>query len=562
MLTDFKIGTRLACVMAVIVTIMLSVIAFAHHNLHKYAEANGWNTHTHKVLAASSSILTALVNIETGQRGYLIAGKDEFLEPLRTGTADFERAHAEATRLTADNPKQQERLGRLHGAYEGWMTDAVKPSVELRRSVAADTHRYGEVVSAIQSGNGKVQMDAMRALLAEIDGEERALLVQRAEMMSDLESTTGSSMLTGGLIALMLSVVLGVWITRSITRPLGELVDVTQRLAQGDLTLQVEADTHDEVGALKRGVHDLVSSLREVVSQVSTASINVASGSEQLSSTAQALSDGATKQSAAAEQTTSSMEQMTASIQQNADNARQTDALAARASSDTKVSGDAVVQTVTAMKNIAEKIGIIQEIASKTDLLALNAAVEAARAGEHGKGFAVVASEVRKLAEHSARAAGEISQLSRTGVTTAEGAGQLLQVLVPDIRRTAGLIQEIATASAEQSTGVSQTTKALLDLDRVIQQNAAASEEMASTAEELSSQAQALQSAINFFKLESPRAMVPPRAPASPRRRLARTRPMADADSANPHGVRIDLGVPGLGGQAEADFVPYGRRAE
>jgi methyl-accepting chemotaxis protein len=215
------------------------------------------------------------------------------------------------------------------------------------------------------------------------------------------------------------------------------------------------------------------------------------------------MSQGASEQAAAAEETTASMEEMTASIQQNADNAKQTDKIASKAAEDTQASGSAVAKTVHAMKEVAGKISIIEEIARKTDLLALNAAVEAARAGEHGKGFAVVASEVRKLAERSQTAAAEISKLTADGVKVAEGAGEMLTKLVPDIRKTAELVQEINAASAEQSTGAAQINKAIQQLDQVIQQNSAASEEMASTSEELSSQAEQLQASISFFKVSA-----------------------------------------------------------
>jgi methyl-accepting chemotaxis protein len=246
----------------------------------------------------------------------------------------------------------------------------------------------------------------------------------------------------------------------------------------------------------------MVENLRSVVQDVAGAASNVTSGAEQMSSTAEQVAHGASQQSSAAQESASSMAEMTSSIQNNADGAKQTDQIASKAAKDAQQSGEEVRRTVSSMQEIAEKIGIIEEIARKTDLLALNAAVEAARAGEHGKGFAVVASEVRKLAERSATAAAEISQLSRTGVSVAEGAGAMLVRLVPDIRKTAELVQEISAASAEQSTGVEQSNRALQDLDRVIQQNAAAAEQMAATAEELSAQATRLQGSIGFFKLD------------------------------------------------------------
>lgn len=282
-----------------------------------------------------------------------------------------------------------------------------------------------------------------------------------------------------------------------MTSNLRASASVAETISQGDLTVQVHVLSDRD--ALGNALAKMLENLRNVVGEVSQAVTSVASGSEQMSATAQQLSQGASEQAASAEETTSSMEEMTSSIQQNADNAKQTDRLASKAATDAKASGDAVLQTAAAMKEISEKIIIIQEIARKTDLLALNAAVEAARAGEHGKGFAVVASEVRKLAERSQTAAAEISLLTASGVQIASDAGASLAKLVPDIRKTADLIQEINAASAEQSTGANQVNKAIQQLDQVIQQNAAASEELASTAEELSSQAEQLQASIGFF---------------------------------------------------------------
>ncbi len=309
-------------------------------------------------------------------------------------------------------------------------------------------------------------------------------------------------LITIGIIGTLLALVLGYVIAQMIARPLAAANRLVGAVAEGDLRSKVDVTSKDEVGQMLTAINQMVDNLRKTVGSVAASSANVASGSEEMSSTAQQLSQGATEQSAAAEESTSSMEEMTSSIQQNADNARQTDKIASKAAEDGRTSGEAVARTVQAMKEVAEKINIIEEIARKTDLLALNAAVEAARAGEHGKGFAVVASEVRKLAERSQTAAAEISRLTSDGVKTADGAGQLLAKLVPDIQKTAELVREIAAASVEQSSGATQVSKAIQQLDQVIQQNAAASEEMASTAEELSSQAELLQSAVAFFKVD------------------------------------------------------------
>ena len=284
-----------------------------------------------------------------------------------------------------------------------------------------------------------------------------------------------------------------------------DMVENMSYLAKGDLTVKIDnkyLDRTDAVGQLANAVSTTINKLAEIIADINSASTNVAAGSEALSSSSQEMSQGATEQAAAAEEASSSMEQMASNIQQNADNALQTEKIAVKAAEDAKESGDAVNNTVGAMNSIAEKIDIINEIARQTNMLALNAAIEAARAGDAGKGFAVVASEVRKLAERSGTAAKEISELAGSSVEVAEKAGEMLEKLVPDIQKTAELVQEISASSNEQRTGVEQVNKALQQLDTVIQQNASSSEEMASTSEELASQAQQLQQSIDFFKVD------------------------------------------------------------
>ncbi len=276
------------------------------------------------------------------------------------------------------------------------------------------------------------------------------------------------------------------------------ITGIAKEIANGNLVVEVrERSAEDE---LMRALGQMIQRLTDVVMEIKLAANNVSSGSTQLSSSAQELSQGATEQAAAAEQASSSMEEMTANIRQTADNAQQTQRIAQKSAGNAQEGGKAVAETVVAMKEIAGKITIIEEIARQTNLLALNAAIEAARAGEHGKGFAVVASEVRQLAERSQVAAGEITQKASTSVDVADKAGQMLAAILPDVQKTADLVQEISAASGEQNSGAEQINKAIQQLDQVIQQNASASEEMASTSEELSSQAEQLQSIISFFK--------------------------------------------------------------
>ncbi len=326
-----------------------------------------------------------------------------------------------------------------------------------------------------------------------------------------------------------------------------QVAGMALKLAEGDLRIRVEERSGSD--ELMRSLGEMIARLTEVVQDVSASAENVASGSEQMSSSSETLSQGANEQASAVEQCSSSMEEMTSSINQNADNAKQTENIALKAAQDARESGEAVHKTVAAMKEIAGRISIIEEIARQTDLLALNAAVEAARAGEHGKGFAVVAAEVRKLAERSQTAAAQINKLSADSTDVAERAGKLLEKLVPDIQKTADLVQEISAASMEQSSGGAQVNTALQQLDQVVQENAASSEELASTAEELASQAEQLQSAISFFTVgeaEPRRLARTPSGGAAHRKALApaagrAAAPAAKGKPARSSGVNLDL---------------------
>ncbi len=347
------------------------------------------------------------------------------------------------------------------------------------------------------------------------------------------------------ILALVAGYLMATFISLDIARPMARAVDVFQELEKGHLDARLNLDRGDEIGMMARTLdafadnlqHEVVGSmqrlaagdltftvtprdeddqvrgalgklrddLNRLIRQIRAAGDQIASGSAQVAGSSQVLSQGSSEQAAAAEETSATIEQMSANIRQNADNARQTEAIAVQAAADAETGGEAVARTVSAMQQIAGKIGIIEEIARQTNLLALNAAIEAARAGDHGWGFAVVAGEVRKLAERSREAAAEINMLSGSSVEVAEKAGGLLQAIVPKIRRTAELVQEIAAASREQDAGAQQVGRAIGQLDGVIQQNASAAEEMAATAQELSGQVEQLRETLGQFRVAEER---------------------------------------------------------
>ncbi len=374
----------------------------------------------------------------------------------------------------------------------------LKTYLDRFQAYAAATSKLAQITADFRAAVHAVEpaLEELHAISNEIDEANAVYQQTQREQIS--------MVFFGAIIAVSVLVALFSWmIARNIIGPLKEAAAMAQSLAEGDLTVRVQARFRDETGRLLEAMGGMADRLQEVIAQVRSGADNLASASNEVSATAQTISQGATEQAASVEETSASIEQLNASVQQNTENARITNGIATSSSEEAGRGGEAVNKTVAAMKQIAGKIGLIEDIAYKTNLLSLNAAIEAARAGEHGKGFTVVAAEVRKLAENSRVTAQEINELATNSVAVAEEAGKLLAQMVPNIGKTADLVEEITAASGEQSTGVSQINDSMGQLDKATQQNASASEELAATAEELSGQASQLQQAVSFFRLDA-----------------------------------------------------------
>jgi len=529
-LQNLSFARRLFVVFAAVIGIFLIVSWASLSTSSKVAEAEGWNTHTYEVLATGNDMLLSMVNMETGARGHLLAGEERFLEPWNSGLKNFDKAWTEAKKLTSDNPTQQKRLDDMKSRHLEFK--AVSESLfALRKNVNAGTMTIADLSKEFALGRDKAAMDSFRTLDTEFDKMERDLLVVRAATSESQRALNRNSILGGSLLAVVLAALMGIWITRSIVRPMAQAVDIAKRVAAGDLTSKIIVTSTDETGELLSALKQMNDTLTGLVGKVRQGTDTIATASAEIAAGNMDLSSRTEQQASSLEETASSMEELTGTSKQNADNARQANKLASSAS-EVAVKGGAVVsQVVSTMgsinesaKKIADIIGVIDGIAFQTNILALNAAVEAARAGEQGRGFAVVASEVRSLAQRSAAAAKDIKGLINdsvekvdAGTKLVDQAGASMSEIVDSVRRVTDIISEIAAASEEQTAGIEQVNQAIGQMDEVTQQNAALVEQAAAAAESLQDQSANLAETVSAFKLDNHGAtsMAVTRMPAS-----------------------------------------------
>lgn len=540
---------------ASIAGIVIAFVTIVYLCLGSMQESNRMDVHTNEVLRVESSLLTSLTNIETGQRGYLITGKEASLEPLQQGQKDYESAFASLRKLTADNPVQQKRLDAIDAGYRGWLADAIEPALALQKQASPGTSS-NDAMAFERQGKGKAGMDALRGLLRDFAATESTLLDARALEAAKTHGRAIGVLLGGGAFAVLLILGVAIVLVRSVLTPLREASAVAARIAAGRLGESFAVTRKDDLGRMLNALKDMddnlariVGSVRDNAAQVESAAKDISAGNDDLSSRTQ-------EQASSLEETAASMEEISSTVKQNAEGA----SLAKQISNDlrgdalegSRVAGDAVEamkQITDASRNIGEIAVLIDEIAFQTNLLALNAAVEAARAGDQGRGFAVVAAEVRNLAQRSATAAKDIKALiSQTVDRIDSGAdlvgrtGHALSVIQGSATRVADIVNEIAAASQEQSAGVEQVNSAVAALDDVTQQNAALVEQASASSRHALELARELTSQVAFFTVEGgdapasrprPAAAVEARQTvstpkAAPASRLATAAPMGD----------------------------------
>ena len=583
MLSNWKIGKRLTLAFTIALLLVGIVATAGFWGLSQMV------TTVDTILTRDAKLMEYASDLEAKTLNMRRFEKDVFLN-----VEDREKVAEYAEKWRNARAAANEDLGHLQRLTD--VADEARVTT-MQKDLATYGTGFENVLRGIESRQVRTSAQANDAIadykedIRRLDATASELAAKNVERMNargatvrDAESRTRATMWAVCLAGIIIVFVMTVLITRSITRPILEVVELAGKLSEGQNDFDVPARGNDETGmllaamkkmvesngqmiaaatgiaagdlrvrvtprsdrdAMGKALANMIDKLTEIITEVRSGASALTVASTQVSASAQSLSQGTSQQASSVEETTSSLQQMSASITQNAENSGQMESMAVKGTGDVDESAQAVRQSVEAMTRIAEKISIIEEIAYQTNLLALNAAIEAARAGEHGRGFAVVATEVRKLAERSQAAAKDIGGLATSSVDVAQRSGRLLTELVPTIRRTADLVREVAAASNEQSAGVAQINKAMTLVDQVTQRNASASEELASTAEEMAAQAEALQQTISFFRTNGAAAQAPARTPEGARP-PAGVRPFRAAHA-----------IPEAGGVMPAAFADY-----
>ena len=540
MLNKLSISQKLYFSFIAIVVLIAVLVASAYRGFEEVEDATNSNVHTYKVLSEAQLALEQLINIETGMRGFVIASKDAFLEPLVMGEKRFTEELDMLKQLTADNPEQQRRLASLGDTYKRWLEDDVNAIVAMRRDLTARNLPDDELDKRITSGADKAKMDSMRATLAEISAAENVLLVVRTQNMVDAKHFALLVLICGGIAAALLSAILATVLGRSTTARLQLAIDAATAIADGRLDTVIDTSSHDE---LPKAFDRMQKRLREMIQQISQASNQLVVSVQQISGASEQLSGAIQEQSTSASMMAATIEELTVSIHHVSENADEAHQIASRSGEQSKEGAQVIENTLSSMNGIARTvqhsstqvsglgqhsehissiISVIQGIADQTNLPALNAAIEAARAGEQGRGFAVVADEVRLLAQNTGKSTKEIAGMIEkiqagvretvesmrsgvlevnNGVEMAGNAGQAIIEIRDSSSKVLHVMDQISFALREQTVASQDVARSVERSAQMAEQNNMSVQELLKTSGGLKNLATSLQQEVGRFRL-------------------------------------------------------------
>ncbi|ARS48158.1 methyl-accepting chemotaxis protein [Ectopseudomonas hydrolytica] len=542
MLANLNISQKLYAGFGVVLLIILVLVLSTWRGFDQVERAVRLNIHTYDVINESADLLASLINIETGARGFVITGREQFLGPLDAGQKDFQVHLAKLRQLTRDNSAQQRRFAELQASYDQWQREDINGILELRRQVAAGTQSFDALIERVAAGDAKVKMDAMRRLLSEIQAEERGLLEQRTASMNAAKSLSLVILLVGGLIATALAVSVAFLLSRSIAGRLQQVVAVARNVAQGRLDSTIERAGRDEIGVLLDAFVTMQERLREMIGQIRIGAGQLVDAAQNISNASTQLSVSTHEQSQAASSMAATVEELTVSINHVADNAKEAHGLSSDSGRQSAEGGAVIQETLSSMQRIADTVqgaaaqiaelgqhsdqissivNVIKEIADQTNLLALNAAIEAARAGEQGRGFAVVADEVRLLAQRTANSTQEITEMIKKiqlgtrnavsnmeigvqqvngGVEQASQAGDAIIAIRQASASVVGVVDQISLALREQTVASQDVARNVERIAQMSMQNSEAVADTSRTAQDLQKLALTLEKQVASFR--------------------------------------------------------------
>nr|WP_192982246.1 methyl-accepting chemotaxis protein [Pseudomonas sp. EggHat1] len=542
MFANLNISQKLYAGFGVVLLIILLLVLSTWRGFDQVERAVRLNIHTYDVINESSGLLASLINIETGARGFVITGRDQFLGPMESGERDFQLHMAQLRQLTRDNPAQQRRLGELQALHDQWSGEDINGNLELRRQVGAGTQSFDALIERVSAGGAKVKMDAMRRILSEIQTEENVLLEQRTASMNAAKSLSLMILLIGGLLATVLAISVAFLLSRSVAGRLKQVVEVARNVAQGRLDSRIERIGGDEIGVLLEAFATMQERLREMIGQIRTGAVQLVEAAQNISSASTQLSVSTQEQSQAASSMAATVEELTVSINHVADNAKEAHGLSSDSGRQSAEGGAVIQETLASMQRIADTVqgaaaqivelgqhsdqissivNVIKEIADQTNLLALNAAIEAARAGEQGRGFAVVADEVRLLAQRTANSTQEITEMIKkiqlgtrsavsnmeigvqqvsSGVEQASQAGDAIVTIRQASASVVGVVDQISLALREQTVASQDVARNVERIAQMSMENSEAVADTSRTAQGLQQLALTLEKQVASFR--------------------------------------------------------------